>query len=90
MYSKWEAAQISWSCYQKYRTSEDVKKAVTVRQSLLEEVKLASTKKIWDWIDDVKERLKLMFKNIGEDVNLLKQLDKLDLKENGWVFNIYY
>ena len=53
-------------------------------------MKLASTKKIWDWIDDVKERLKLMFKNIGEDVNLLKQLDKLDLKENGWVFNIYY
>ena len=87
MYLGREAARIYWSCYQKYRTSDDVIKAVDVRKSLIKNVELASTKKIKEWIDGTTGKLKLLFKNFADDANLLKQLGKFHLEENGVCFH---
>ena len=44
-YSEREAARISWSCYQKYSTSDDIKKAAKIRQKIVDKQPVVSVEK---------------------------------------------
>ena len=85
-FSEREAARISWACYNMYKTPEDVKKAVNMREKIIKNVKVAKSNQIRKWIKDIINKIKLVTIITIEDARLMKELEKLSLQEDGWSF----
>ena len=82
-FSEREAARISWSCYSMYKTSDDVKKASKMRADVIKKRPIASSKDIKRWLKEIMNKIKLLTNISIEDANLLKELENLQLHEDG-------
>ena len=69
-----------------YKTPEDVKKAVNMREKIIKNVKVAKSNQIRKWIKDIINKIKLVTNITIEDARLMKELEKLSLQEDGWSF----
>ena len=69
-----------------YKTTDDVKKAVNMREKIIKNIKVAKSGQIRKWIKDIINKIKLVTNITIEDARLMKELEKLSLHEDGWSF----
>ena len=82
-FSEREAARISWSCYNMYKTTDDVRKASKIRADVIKKRPMASSKDIKCWMKEIINKIKLLTNITIEYANLLKELENMELHDDG-------